>query len=209
VSTGLLACASGSGLQISSGLDGDRSQILEASEIDQAQILCDGEDGAVGGAGPAGANGIGMVFQVVAALPSDCASGGSILLMALDGDQDGNYSATDPGQQSLTMCNGIDGQDGQDGEDGQTPGYTTVDTITPCGNNVAFKEVLLRLQNGQVLASFSADTGGTMTRLSFLPDGTFMNTDSSGCVFSLSTSVDGSTRSISWANQVQMSWSMP
>ena len=120
-------------------------------------------------------------------------------MMATDINNTGVYNSQFPNQQSMTICNG---------QNGVTPAFTTVETITACGNNVAYKEVLLRLQNGQVLASFSNDTGGTMTRLSFLPDGTFMNTDNSGCVFSLSTSSDGKTRSISWSGQIQQSWPM-
>lgn len=210
VSTGLSACVAGSGLQLSSGLDVDRSSALEASEITQAQILCDGVNGAVGSAGPAGSDGYSMVFQSVPASSSACPAGGSVLLMALDTARSGVYHASFPSQQSITLCNGVNGQNGSNGQNGQdapVPAYAPVEAIRPCGNSVAYKEVLLRLSNGEVLASFSADTTGTMTRLAFLPDGTFLNTDASGCQFTLATM--GTTRTISWFNQVQMSWSIP
>lgn len=218
VATGLNACASGSGLQISAGVDGNRSGVLDGSEISQAQVLCDGQNGAVGAAGPAGMNGVSMVYQTVAASVNQCASGGSNILMALDVSHTGVYSPSQPGQQAITICNGRDGANGEDGEDGEDgtdghdgqnatlPAYSTVESIMPCGNTVAYKEVLLRLQNGEVLASFSQNTSGDMTRLAFIPDGTYMNTDGSGCVFSLATS--GATRSISWSGQVQRTWSM-
>ena len=223
VGVGLEACPSGSGLQVNSGLDSDRSGILEPAEISQAQILCDGANGATGAAGPAGRDGHDLVFQAVDAAPEVCPAGGKTLMMALDINNLGSYSALDPDQQSMTLCNGLNGQNGVDGQngkdgsngangqnghDGLTPAYSPVEPILPCGNTVAYKEVLLRLSNGQVLASFSDNVNGDMTRLVFLPDGTFMDTDNSNCTFSLATSVDGTSRSMSWAGQVQLSWAV-
>ena len=205
VGVGFSACASGSGLQVNSGLDQDRSGVLDAGEISQAQILCDGEAGAAGSAGaagPAGSDGHNVVFQAVAAGNNVCVAGGTTLLMALDVNNLGIYSASDPNQQSMTLCNGANGADGQ------TPAYAPVEPILPCGNTVAYKEVLLRLNNGQVLASYSDNASGAMTRLVFLPDGSFMDTDNSSCTFSLATSIDGATRSMSWNGQVQLSWAV-
>ena len=199
VSVGLSACASGSGLEVNFGLDSNDNGVLGASEISAPQILCDGVAGATGSAGT---NGVSMVFQVVAATPAQCQAGGTNILMALDSDRSGNLSASDQNFQSTVLCNG------QDGKNAQTSSYTPVEPILACGNAVAYKEVLLRLSDGQVLGSFSQDTGGTMTRLSFLPDGTYMNTDSSGCIFSLNTATDGKTRSISWQGATQETWSL-
>jgi hypothetical protein len=202
-------CASGSGLQISSGLDSDRSGVLDASEISVTTVLCDGQNGQTGTQGPAGSNGHSIVFASVPA--SNCPAGGVTTLMALDINDTGVYSALDPNQSSMTICNGQDGATGATGATGAaapaTP-YTPVEPIMPCGDTVAYKEVLLRLSGGQVLASFSDDASGTNTRFSFLPDGSFIDTDSSGCNFSLSTSSDGLTRFISWFGQVQESWAI-
>lgn len=206
ISTGVSACESGSGLQLNSGLDLDRNNALDGSEISQTQIVCDGKNGDVGAAGPPGSNGHGVVFQVSPAPVEVCSSGGSVIVMALDIFDLGVYSPADPGQQSLAVCNGHDGSNGHDGADAPPSAYTPLEVIMPCGNSVAYKEVLLRLYNGQVLAAFSENVSGLNTRLSFLPDGTFMNTDGSNCVFSLATS-EG-TRSISWAGQVQNTWPM-
>lgn len=197
VSTGVSACAVGSGLQINIGLDRDRSGALEPSEIGQTQMLCDGENGSAGSAGPPGVNGSSFRMQTVAATAPVCASGGTTILMALDVTHSGHYNATDPDQQSLTICNGADAP---------TTAYSPVEPILPCGSTVAFKEVLLRLGNGQVLGSFSENVSGHMTRLAFLPDGSYMNTDSSSCTFTLGTSADQSTRTISWFGEIQKSW---
>jgi hypothetical protein len=205
VSVDLNACSSGSGLQVNVGLDENDDHVLDASEITNPQVLCDGANGAVGTAGPAGSNGFNMVFETAIATAIACPAGGSTVLMSLDTDFSSSVTPSDQNIQSMTLCNG---QNGQNGQNAPATAYTPVEPILACGNTVSYKEVLLRLSNGQVLGSFSNNVGGDMTRLSFLPDGTFMNTDNSGCTFSLATSGDGSTRSISWFNQVQMTWAM-
>ncbi|HVK60357.1 MAG TPA: hypothetical protein VM432_02355 [Bdellovibrionales bacterium] len=213
VETSAEACSSLSGLQIDSGLDADRDGILDAEEIASTKVLCDGANGAAGAAGAAGSNGYDMVFQTVAASPEQCPAGGSNILMALDTDRSGTYSAQDSNQQAITLCNGQngtngqngqDGEDGEDGEDAILPAYAPVDVIYPCGNNGSYPEALLRLSNGQVLASFSENANGKNTRFSFIPDGSYVTTDGRNCQFSLSTS--GTTRSVKWSNQVQKSW---
>jgi hypothetical protein len=201
ITTDSESCVSGSGLQISYGLDLDRSGILDASEITKSEILCDGNNGDTGAAGPAGSNGHSVVFAVVPAPIQVCPAGGVTTLMALDTLDIGVYSALDPDQSSMTICNGSNGQDGQNAIIGA---YTPVDAIMPCGNAVAYKEVLLRLNNGQLLASFSDNIQGLNTRLSLLPDGSYIDTDDSNCNFSVSTS--DQTRSISWFGHVQQSW---
>jgi hypothetical protein len=178
---------------LNSNLDAEDSVVKEYP-------ICNGSNGNNGSNGSNGQNGNGVAFTVVEASTQVCGNGGFTILMATDVGNTGVYSVEADNQQSMTICNGANAAPTE---------YTAVDTILACGNNVAYKEVLLRLQNGQVLGSVSNDTGGSMTRLSFLSDGTFMNTDDSGCVFTLSTSSDGKTRSISWGGQVQKSWSMP
>jgi hypothetical protein len=203
VNIGFSACLAGSGLQIGTGLDANRNSILDASEITGAQILCDGGVGATGAAGPAGSDGFNMVFETAPAASGACEVKGVTMVMALDTDRSGIVSVGDQSFSSVTLC------DGRDGTDADLPAYTPVAPIYACGDSVAYKEVLLRLNNGQVLASFSNTTSGDMTRLAFIPDGTFMNTDNSGCTFTLATSADGQMRSISWDGEVQESWSMP
>lgn len=158
-----------------------------------------GSDGTNGTNGANGTNGNGVAFAVVSASVEQCPTGGSTILMATDVGNTGVYSVTAANQQSMTVCNG---------QNASTPAYSPVEAIYACGENVPYKEVLLRLNNGQVLGSFSNNTAGDMTRLAFLPDGNFMNTDNSGCQFSLATSSDHKTRSISWSGTVQKSWSI-
>ncbi len=214
VTTGLEACASQSGLQINSGLDANHNGVLDASEIIGSQILCDGATGATGSGGAAGSDGYNMVFQSTAATTEQCSAGGSTIVMALDSNRNNHFDAADSNIQSITLCNGVAGAAGAAGSNGTNgtnavlPAYTAVEPIMPCGNTVAYKEVLLRLSNGQVLSSFSDNAAGSMTRLAFLPDGSFVDTDDSDCHFSLSTSADKSTRAISWSGQVQESWAI-
>lgn len=225
VTTSYSACASETGLQIDSGLDLDRSAALDASEITATQILCDGakgengEDGAVGAAGPAGSNGYSMVFQTTPSSGDICPAGGVNILMSLDTNRNGHFDTSDASPQSLTICNGVNGENGKDGENGKNgkdgkvaelPAYTPIDVISLCGTNRAYPEVLLRLNNGQVLSSFSASTAGAMTRLVILPDGNYMTTDGSSCAFQLTTETlpneKTKQRSISWSGKVQKSW---
>ncbi len=195
------SCASLSGVQLSSGLDTDRDGVLDSSEIMSTTILCDGANGEVGAAGPAGSNGHSMVFSVVSASVEVCSNGGSVIMMALDTEGGGVYHPGLPNQQSATICNGANGMNAQ-----ASP-YQIVDVIRPCGNTIANKEILLRLQNGQILASVSDNVSGKNTRLAFVADGNYINTDPTACQFSISTT--NKVRSVSWNGQVQVSWNMP
>jgi hypothetical protein len=66
--------------------------------------------------------------------------------------------------------------------------YTIVELINPCGDapNV-YDELLLRLANGMILASFSNSTSGAYTRFSLLPAGNYMTTDGDNCLFSVTS----------------------
>ena len=219
-------CVAG-GLIYTVFVDQNRNGTFEADEtVTSTQVVCNGvngtngtngANGSNGANGTNGSNGHSIVFQTVSA-PSDlCANGGTTIVMALDVFDTGEYHASLPQQRAMTLCNGLNGSDGANGTNGSNgtngadapvPMYAAVDSIQPCGNSGAYQEVLLRLQSGQVLASFSNDTGGTMTRLTFLPDGTYMTTDATSCQFTLATSQNGTLRSISWFGQIQKLWNM-
>lgn len=178
-------------------VDGNGNSINDMDEAPLSkQIVCNGKNGIDG------TNGHSMQFTVLTAATAICPNGGSTLLMALDVNDNGFYSATDPNQQQMTICNG------QNGADAPISQFSPVDVIIPCGHTTTYKEVLLRLSNGQVLASFSDNSGGVNTRLVLIPDGTYMTTDSTSCSFTLATTADGQQRFISWLNQIQKTWSL-
>lgn len=84
------------------------------------------------------------------------------------------------------------------GTNGGTVTFNLVQVIQPCSAaSSPYKETLLGLQGGQLLAAFSDDSSGDNTRLAFIPNGSFIDTDSSGCNFTVTG--DGSTYSnIRW-----------
>lgn len=82
--------------------------------------------------------------------------------------------------------NGADGLNGSDGQDGSN---SIIAIIDPCGDapNI-HDEVLLKLDDGRLLASFSSNVNGDYTRFSILQPGVnYMTTDGSGCFFSVDT----------------------
>jgi hypothetical protein len=187
------------------GVDKDRNSVLDATEISKTEIVCDGKDGNAGpsgrdgDSGQPGSNGHSVVFELIPASTQACPAGGTTIILALDINDTGAYDPQLPNQQSTSICNG---------QDAPTSAYMPVQVITPCGKTVPYKEVLLRLENGEVLASFSETSAGLNTRLALLPDGAYVDTDQSSCVFTLASSADGKTRSISWAGQTQHTWAI-
>lgn len=139
--------------------------------------------------GKVGADGLN---SLIAMAPSTaCDNGGSTVLSGLDSDRNGVLDAIEV-TASADLCNGRDGsngQDGQDGEDGEDavlPGFTPVAVVDPCGDAPGvYDEVLLRLANGSILASFSQNASGLNTRFSLIPAGTYGTTDGTGCVFTV------------------------
>ncbi len=200
VLVGLGACDGNAGIQLSSGLDSNRNSLLDATEISHTEVLCDGANGLPGAKGAAGSNGHNAVFSAVAAPSSVCTTGGSIILMAIDINDSGTYNINLPNQQSATICNGATGMNAD-----PSP-YEIVSLIKPCGDTVANKEVLLRLQNGQLLASVSDTVSGYNTRLAIVNDGNYIDTDPSACSFSIAT--QNFTRSITWKGIVQQAWTI-
>lgn len=72
--------------------------------------------------------------------------------------------------------------------------YNIVTIIDPCGDAPGiYDEVLLKLANGQIVASFSQNVNGDYTRFALIPQGTYMTTDGSNCRFNVS-----STGEVSW-----------
>lgn len=82
--------------------------------------------------------------------------------------------------------NGRDGTNGADGADGADGKDAIITVIDPCGDTPnIIDEVLLVMSDGKILASFSENVEGRNTRFVLVPDGTFITTDGSRCVFTI------------------------
>lgn len=143
-----------------------------------------GEPGKRGDNGVDGQNGQdGLSCSVAPVDPSDDFPQGGVLI-------------TCPTSNALVL-NGAPGEDAD-------VSFGIKAVVDPCGDTGSvYDEVLLILSNDQILASFSENTSGKNTRLSYIPDGNYMTTDGSNCYFSVSSSEDN--RTISWPGGVY-SW---
>lgn len=207
-------CANG-GVELDNYQDLDNNGVMDASDpLISLSYVCNGTNGTNGANGSNGTNGsngvngvngsngsngadgISSTFSVVADSGAHCSNGGYDITLT-----DVYHSETD------YVCNGTNGSNGQNGQagtngtngaNGGTISFNLVQAIMPCGAaSSPWKEVLLGLQGGQLLSSFSESASGTNTRFSFIPNGTYSDTDSSGCQFTVTG--DGSTVSdIHW-----------
>lgn len=83
---------------------------------------------------------------------------------------------------SVLVKNGANGQDGVS---------SIISLIDPCGDAPGiYDEVIIKLPDGTLLASFSDNANGKNTRLSVLSEGSYQTTDGSNCAFSITS--DGS-----------------
>ena len=88
-----------------------------------------------------------------------------------------------------------------------------VQLLAPCGlASSVWKEELILFSDGTLLGDFSDNLAGANTRLSLIPDGTYEDTDDSGCIFQIKTT--GKSRSLTWGTQSNwlaggLTWTMP
>lgn len=100
------------------------------------------------------------------------------------------------GDKSVMIYNGSDGIDGADGNDGidgidgRDGTSSVVEVIDPCGDQGRFDEVLLRLEDGSILAHFSS---GNRQFLTFIGPGNYRTTDGLACNFTIDEDLN-----ISW-----------
>lgn len=67
-------------------------------------------------------------------------------------------------------------------------GLTITEIVDPCGDSPGITdEVLLRLSNHKLLASFSDSSNGTNTRFSLIEPGQYETTDGSHCHFTVTS----------------------
>jgi hypothetical protein len=171
-------CPAGGAVYTVTELDGAGNATPGATSV-----VCNGTDGAS------------VVFTSVPASAGECPNGGNVLLFASDAAGTGSYEATDPDQRSVLVCNGATGAQGPAGP---VSGFAPIAPIEPCGAaSSPWKEVLLCLADGSILSDFSATAQGDLTRLSFIPSGTYQDTDSSGCIFTVASDSNGGT-DVSW-----------
>lgn len=90
------------------------------------------------------------------------------------------------GQQGPQGVAGQNGQDGADGTNAELNESSIVAVLDPCGDSaVAQDELLLVLNNGQIVVSFSDNTSGLNTRLTTLNPGSYQTSDGSNCKFDI------------------------
>jgi len=140
----------------------------------------------------------------------DLFQGSFITCNGLDGN-DGNDGGDGESAYQIALAHGfvgsesdwLDSLQGADGQDGQSiigpqgpqgiPGtnapltYSIVQVIDPCGTQHpnGYDEVILKLGNGQYLASFSDNANGLNTRFGLLPPGNYVTTDGTNCHFNI------------------------
>lgn len=101
-----------------------------------------------------------------------------------DGKDGLNGSNGAQGAAGINGVNGTNGADGQDGEDAPVNPYDIATIVDPCGDaNGVIDEILLRLNNNQIIASFTSS--GNNTRFALVPPGTYTTTDGSNCLFTV------------------------
>ena len=120
-----------------------------------------------------------------------------MILLATDINRNGTLDLTgDSDLQSADICNGTDGvgQVGPQGIPGQNAPanqFSVVSVIDPCGDKSGvYDEVMLKLGNGSILASFSDNANGKNTRFSLLTPGSYVTTDGSMCFFTVNSNMD-------------------
>lgn len=79
----------------------------------------------------------------------------------------------------------LNGEDGTDGSDAPPTPYSVTELIDPCGHQSSWDEVLLRLANNDIIASFSENVNGKNTRFVRLVPGMYQTTDSTSCIFTV------------------------
>lgn len=87
------------------------------------------------------------------------------------------------GNTEAVIYNGTNGEDGEDGQDLVPGPYSVVEVINPCGDQPGVDEVLLRLENGQLLAHYAG--GGNIQFLGLIGPGSYVTTDGKNCHFTV------------------------
>jgi hypothetical protein len=106
-----------------------------------------------------------------------CQDGGYTLMFLLDTNDNGEAElGEDRLLQTLQLCHG---------QPAAAP-VPVIEVFVPCPEIPGlYREVILILSDGTMLASFSDNADGKNTRLSVLPPGTYKTTDGRNCIFTV------------------------
>jgi hypothetical protein len=171
-------CGSQTDKQYNCIVEGDQCELVDGDE----QPVVVGPPGERGDVGPVGERG----------------ESGSVGESGVDGVDGESCTVTPAINGALIECsdstvlvlNGTDGERGEKGDQGDSgqnappTAYTVTEVIDPCGNHpTRIDEVLLKLANGSIIASFSDNVSGLNTRFAIIEAGTYGTTDGTGCIF--------------------------
>lgn len=149
-----------------------------------------GTNGTSGVSGTNGTNGHSAAFSMASADSSICPNGGSVIKMGVDLNNDGILQTSEV-TQAAVLCNGLNGADSSPSV------FMPVTAITPCGpTSSLYKEVLLGMFGGAILSEFTGGSNTNQIRNILVPDGSYYDTDSSQCNFTVSSS--SNNRSVIW-----------
>lgn len=153
-------------------------------------------NGATGNSGADGSNGHSAVVGLTAASTLQCPSGGQVITAATDSNDNGVLDSGDSNIQAAVICNGVAGPQG---DPGFSPTFTPTIAIFPCGQSSAtYKEALLGLTGGGVYGFFVGNVSDpTKSANIVLPLGSYYDTDTSLCNFSISADVSGNI-TVAW-----------
>lgn len=178
------------------GSEIDRSYALKGDPGPQGEKGDPGADGQDGVDGTNGTNGHNSLLSLTRGTVSSavCTSLNALLVKSGVDSNDNNVLENSEVNAASFVCDGQTGPQGPQGPAGPTGTYQIISIIDPCGDaSGIYDEVLLKLANGTIIASFSDNANGNNTRFSLIPAGSYVTTDGSNCHFS----VDGSGN-VSW-----------
>ena len=184
VPEGVLVTCGESSVVVKHGAMGPQGSVGAAGQTGSA-----GKDGEsiVGPSGPQGA--VGATGESIVGPQGETGAAGKDgeSITGPKGDK-GNPGETVVGPQGPQGPAGADGKSikgdkGDPGSDGKDA--PVLKPIDPCGDDPKVIDEVLFEYNGMVFAAFSDDANGKNTRLSVLPDNTYMTTDGSKCIFTI------------------------
>ncbi|VAX01487.1 hypothetical protein MNBD_GAMMA20-2441 [hydrothermal vent metagenome] len=148
IKTGDPDCTEG-GILVETGIDENRNGVLDASEVDASEKVCNGTSGANGTDGNNGLNALVKISTEAAG--GHCTHGGKRIDSGLDLDSNGRLDAPETSSTDY-ICNGAPGVDGINGTDG-SDGLNALIDMNP-------EPVSANCPNGGLRIDVGIDTNG-------------------------------------------------